>query len=251
MKNLFGVSNSYIFITLQNRKVKYIQNYGKKLTSFIKIYKFILNLILKMSKCQSSECKKSSEYCLTYEGKKSKMCKEHKNYVSEAPDYYYNKQTGKLVVNRIRRAPKDKLTGLPKRYTQGLTPSQKLKYKKDLQKSREYYRKTGLVKGREPVSKTLKTKRSSHVIEFEKRYGFKITDLEKVKAKFPDTDVEGILRKGRAAYGSGGSRPGVVGRGGPSQWANARLASSLTGGKASAVDKDLIGPKSLKIIFGK
>ncbi len=204
-----------------------------------------------MSKCSGIDCKKSSEYCLTYEGKKSKLCKKHKDYVESAPDYYYNRQTGKLVVNRIAPALKDRLTGLPKRYTQGLTPSQKLKYKKELKKSRDYYRKTGLVKGRTAVSKTLKSKRSSHVIEFENRYGFSVTDLQKVKAKFPDTDVNEILKKGRAAYGSGGSRPSVVGRGGVEAWANARLASVLTGGKALAVDKDLVGPKSLKIIYSK
>lgn len=31
----------------------------------------------------------------------------------------------------------------------------------------------------------------------------------------------------------------------------ARLASVLTGGKALAVDKDLVGPKSLKKIYSK
>jgi hypothetical protein len=65
---------------------------------------------------------------------------------------------------------------------------------------------------------------------------------------FPDTDIDTILAKGRAAYASG-SRPTVTGPSGPEQWAYARLASVLTGGKALAVDKDLVGPKSLKVIY--
>lgn len=166
-------------------------------------------------------------------------------------DYYYNRRTGKLVVKRIAPTRHDRLTGLPMRYTYGLTPSQKLKYKKSLQASRRYYKKTGLVKGRAPVARGLKSSRSKHSIAFEKKYGFKVTDVKKVKSLFKDTDVNTILRKGRGAYASGGSRPSVVGRGGTDQWAYARLASVLTGGKALAVDKDLVGPKSLRIIYDR
>ena len=164
-------------------------------------------------------------------------------------DYYYNRRTGKLVVKRIRRTRHDRLTGLPLRYTSGLTPNQKLKYKKAIQTTRRYYQRTGLVKSRKPISIALKSRRSKHSIAFEKRYGFKVTEINKVKRKFPDTDVASILRKGRAAYSSGGSRPTVTGRGGTDQWAYARLASVLTGGKALAVDKDLVGPKSLMLIY--
>lgn len=142
----------------------------------------------------------------------------------------------------------DRLTGLPVRYTQGLTPHQKLKYKKELESSRRYYKKTGLIKDRKQIFKGLKSKRSSHTIKFERKYGFPVTDLTKVKKKFPDTDIKTILAKGRAAYSSGGSRPTVTGRGASSRWAMARLASVLTGGRALVVDKDLVGPKSRKII---
>ena len=164
-------------------------------------------------------------------------------------DYYYNRRTGKLVVKRISRTRHDRLTGLPERYTRGLTPSQKLKYKKSIQASRRYYKKTGLVRGRKPVAKGLVSKRSKHSIVFEKKYGFNVTEVSKVKKMFPDTDIATILRKGRGAYASGGSRPTVTGRGGTDQWAYARLASVLTGGKALAVDKDIVGPKSLRVIY--
>ena len=45
-----------------------------------------------------------------------------------------------------------------------------------------------------------------------------------------------IVRKGEGAYYSSGSRPNQT----PQSWGIARLASSITGGKAAAVDYDII-----------
>jgi hypothetical protein len=96
----------------------------------------------------------------------------------------------------------------------------------------------------------LPKKRSGYAAEFEKRYGFKISELNKVKKLFPDSDVNMIIKKGEAAYASG-SRPSVTGSGGAKQWGLARAASVFVGGKALQVDKNLVGPKSLKVIFKK
>lgn len=127
-------------------------------------------------------------------------------------------------------------------YTADLTESQKAKQLKLIAKSKEEY-KSGKVQDRPKVSDT-PTKRSTHAVRFEKKYGFPVTD-SRVKTMFSDTDVETILSKGIGAYGSSGSRPNVS----ASQWAYARLASVLTGGPALKVDKDLVGEKSLKIIL--
>jgi hypothetical protein len=189
------------------------------------------------------KCSKRATYCISYKGRKINVCTTHKNR-----DFFYSPKSGKLVVNRISRVPRDRLTNLPMRYTRGLTPSQKLRYKKEIQESTRYYKKTGKVRGRTSVSKTLKIRRSRYSDEFEKRYGFKVSEDDKIKKYFPDTDVKTILSKGRAAYASG-SRPSVVGSSGPERWARARLASVLVGGKALAVDKDLVGPKSLRRIY--
>ena len=132
---------------------------------------------------------------------------------------------------------------IPPKYLANLTPQQRLLQARLIQKSREEYQKTGLVRDRPQVSER-KTPRSQHAVKFEQKHGFPITNLKKVKDKFPDTDVDGILAKGRAAYASSGSRPNVS----SAAWAYARLASVLTGGKALKVDKDLVGPKSLEII---
>ena len=183
-----------------------------------------------------------------------KKCYQHKTSSSKkSPDYSYDKKSGRLIVNRIKRVHHDKLTGLPLRYSRGLTPKERIAYKKEIQRTLSIYKKTGKVIGRKPESFRTKGsketyKRSSHAVKFEKCYGFKVTDLKKVKAKFPDTDVDEILAKGRAAYASG-SRPNRYGTSGIQSWSWARLASVTTNGKALLVDKDLVGPKSLKIIM--
>lgn len=213
-----------------------------------------------MTQCKGikSDGKRCSREC-----KSEKYCYQHRtlssNKASKSPDYgdySYDKKTGRLIVNRIKRVHHDKLTGLPLRYARGLTPKERIAYKKEIQRTLSIYKKTGKVVGRKPES--FRTagprgsretyRRSSHAVKFEKCYGFKVTDLKKVKAKFPDTDVDGILAKGRAAYASG-SRPNRYGRAGVESWSYSRLSSTLSNGKALLVDKDLVGPKSLKIIM--
>lgn len=141
-----------------------------------------------------------------------------------------------------RKTPKDVESGLPKRYVSGLSPEEKKKQISEIEKAKEIYQKTGKVITRERVGTS---KRSPHVIKFEKKYGFPITDITKVKKEFPGVDIDTVLSKGRAAYASSGSRPGQT----PDSWAYARLASVLTGGKSLAVDKDLVSDKALKKVM--
>jgi len=133
---------------------------------------------------------------------------------------------------------------LPPKYLAGLNPVQAHKQEKLIAKSTATYEKTGMVSDRPKVS-AAPTRRSIHVARFERKYGFPITDHAKVKAMFPDTDVDKILAKGAAAYASG-SRPNTT----IAQWTNARLASVLTGGAALKVDAALVGPVSLRKIHG-
>jgi hypothetical protein len=205
-------------------------------------------------------------------------CKQH--YTN-----YYDPSKGKFVVQKIARVARDKTTRLPMRYVQGLKTKEKQLYKKEIEETNKYYKSTGLVKGRADVrfalskspkngikrkdtpyprvalnkasnmkrfsrSSSLPKKRSSYSVEFEKRYGFKVSELDKVKKLFPDTDVNMIIKKGEAAYASG-SRPSVTGSGGARQWGLARASSVFVGGKALSVDKDLVGPISMKVIFSK
>ena len=80
-----------------------------------------------------------------------------------------------------------------------------------------------------------KTKRSTHVVKFEKKYGTTIKDLPFIyKNIITKTGVDKILDKGMGAYYSSGSRPNVS----KEAWAYARLASVIMGGGARKVDKD-------------
>jgi hypothetical protein len=81
-----------------------------------------------------------------------------------------------------------------------------------------------------------KTKRSSHVVAFEKKYGEKITNDSFIsKNIITKTGIDKILDKGMGAYYSAGSRPNVS----KEQWARARLASVIMGGKARDVDEKI------------
>ena len=63
--------------------------------------------------------------------------------------------------------------------------------------------------------------------------------LDKTLAKRTRCKLEGlkrIMKKGQGAYFSSGSRPNQTAH----SWGYARLASSITGGKASAVDNHIL-----------
>jgi len=134
---------------------------------------------------------------------------------------------------------------LPPNYTGGLAQAEARRQRALIRESQKEYERTGRVEARPRVTDK-PTPRSTHAAKFEREYGFTVADTKRVKQAFPDTDVDKILSKGRAAYASSGSRPNVT----PEQWAKARLASVLTGGKALRVDKDLVGPKSREKIEG-
>ena len=124
---------------------------------------------------------------------------------------------------------------IPKQYTAGLSPSDKKKQVRAIKESRELYKK-GKFKER-PKLESAKTKRSSHVVKFEKMYGTKITDKQYiVKNLISEKGREQIIKKGKAAWASSGSRGGVN----AFQWALARLASVLTFGPSLKVDTDIV-----------
>tara|TARA_A100000171_G_C2111666_1_gene135387 strand:- start:749 stop:1129 length:381 start_codon:yes stop_codon:yes gene_type:complete len=87
-----------------------------------------------------------------------------------------------------------------------------------------------------PKVKSFTSQRSSHVEKFEKRYGYKISNLTRIsKEIISKKGIDEILKKGVGAYYSSGSRPNQT----PRSWSLARLASVIMGGKARQVDKDI------------
>lgn len=103
-----------------------------------------------------------------------------------------------------------------------LTKADRAKQKKSIEEKKE-----------RPKVKSFKSKRSSHVERFEKRYGYKINNLTRIsKEIISRTGINKILDKGMGAYYSSGSRPNQTAR----SWSLARLASVIMGGPARKVD---------------
>jgi len=87
-----------------------------------------------------------------------------------------------------------------------------------------------------PQLKSGKTRRSTWVVKFEKRYRAKITDDDFIsKNIITKKGINEILDKGRGAYYSSGSRPNTSSE----QWARARLASVIMNGPARKIDKTI------------
>ena len=123
---------------------------------------------------------------------------------------------------------------IPRKYTTRLSSRDKSKQKKNLIKSRKMYKK-GIYVDR-PKLKSYPKKRSEHIVKFEKRYNRKITDKDFIdKHILSKKGQNQILKKGRGAYYSSGSRPNQT----SSSWAYARLASVIMGGKARKVDNKI------------
>ena len=126
--------------------------------------------------------------------------------------------------SKLPKQPRDKKSGLPKKYVAGLSKEDKKKQVKSIKEGKD----------RPKLKSAPPSKRSSHVEKFEKKYGYKITNDSRIsKEIISKTGIDQILSKGRGAYYSQGSRPNTT----PTQWARARLASVIMGGKARQVDK--------------
>ena len=113
---------------------------------------------------------------------------------------------------------------VPAKYVpKGLTKSDKKKQVRSIMKQTT-----------RPKRDSASTRRSSHAVKFEQKFGYKVTSARVTKELIKPEGKRQILANGRAAYYTGGSRPNQT----PSSWAFARLAAVLaTNGKARAVDR--------------
>jgi len=118
---------------------------------------------------------------------------------------------------------------LPKK----LTKKDRKILKKELKKSRKGYKK-GKYVTRKKV-KSFKSKKSQHILNAERIYKLKNLAVNKELVKktgCSSKSLNAIIKKGQGAYYSSGSRPNQTAH----SWGVARLASSITAGKAAAVD---------------
>ena len=127
---------------------------------------------------------------------------------------------------------------VPRRYIPSfLTKKDKKKQSKTLRRSRRAYKK-GKYYTRKKV-KSFKSKVSPHVVKAKKMYKINKISASKNLSRKTKCKIKGlrkIVKKGQGAYYSSGSRPNQTGH----SWGRARLASSITGGKASAVDYKIL-----------
>ena len=123
---------------------------------------------------------------------------------------------------------------LPVRYLpEALPASARKKQKTMLLKSRNMYKKHQYYT-RKPVA-AFKSRRSKHLSKASKIYGVTNVEPNATVARKTGCSMQAlrqIVRKGEGAYYSSGSRPNQTAQ----SWGLARLASSLTSGKAAAVD---------------
>ena len=132
---------------------------------------------------------------------------------------------------------------LPKHYYSGLSKKNTKEQLNELKKSRDLY-KEGVYHQRKKMS-SFKSKKSRHVVEFEKKYCVSISDLKSVSkvTGLPVSALNRVIKKGMGAYYSGGSRPNQNAH----SWAYARLASTLMKSNAYRVDKHILDDAGVKI----
>lgn len=118
-----------------------------------------------------------------------------------------------------------------------LTKKDKKQQAKQLKKSRKAYKK-GIYIHRKSV-KSYKSKKSQHIKNAEKIYKIKKITINNNLSKKTGCSIKAlnqIVKKGQGAYYSSGSRPNQTAH----SWGIARLASSISGGKAAAVDYNIL-----------
>ena len=119
-----------------------------------------------------------------------------------------------------------------------LTKKDKRKQIKMLMKSKKLYRTKKQYYTRKPLA-SYKNKTSKHIIRARKIYNIQNLTPSKELARKTGCSLSAlnkIVKKGQGAYFSSGSRPNQTSQ----SWGIARLASSITAGKAAAVDYDII-----------
>ena len=122
---------------------------------------------------------------------------------------------------------------LPRR----LSKRDRKKQLRQLKKSRNAYKKH-IYSTRKKV-KSYKSKKSQHLLKAQKIYKLATISVNANLSKKTGCSINSlnkIVNKGRGAYFSSGSRPNQTAE----SWGLARLASSITGGKAAAVDYSIL-----------
>lgn len=130
---------------------------------------------------------------------------------------------------------------IPKKYTHGLSKKDKRKQLKYIKTAKKLYNNKKYID--RPKLKSYKNKTSLWTDKFKKKYGniTKIKDISKM-TDIPIKALKEVLKKGRGAYYSSGSRPNQTAE----SWAKARMYSYIMGGPTRKYDREITKKYNVK-----
>ena len=133
---------------------------------------------------------------------------------------------------------------IPKKYTANLSRKDKKKQIRSLKKAQRSYRKRKKEYIDRPKLKSYRSKKSSWVKKFEKKYGKDVKSLKQISKAtgIPVKALQKVIKKGKGAYYSSGSRPNQT----ASSWGKARMYSFIMGGPARKVDMHIAEEFNIK-----
>lgn len=145
----------------------------------------------------------------------------------------------RLSGGKLRRSKRRKSARVPQKYLpRSLSPKDRRRQKRAIEKARRMYKKGKYVdrpKVKSPRRKSKHIRKAMRMYPGVKSVTPRSSKLS-VKSGCSKRAMRRVVRKGRGAYYSSGSRPNQT----SDSWAYARLASTLTGGPASCVDAHIL-----------
>ena len=177
---------------------------------------------------------------LTSEGEKwvEASSKDMKRRVKE-----YGLTNKKMIRKKSKKSKKKKGGKLPKHYTARLSKKDKKKQIRSIKKSSRAYDKGKYIN--RPKLKSYKSKKSSWVTKFEKKYGEDVKTYKEIEKAtgIPAKALKLVVKKGKGAYYSSGSRPNQTAE----SWGKARMYSYIMGGPTRKVDQHITDKYKVKL----
>ena len=155
----------------------------------------------------------------------------------------YLKRGGRSKRKSTRKSKRKTTRKFPKQYLERLSPKDKRKQLRSLRKLKSAY-KQGRYLNR-PKLKSYKKKESGWTAKFHKLYPEAKTIKQVSRAvKIPEKALREIIKKGRGAYYSSGSRPNQT----ADSWGKARMYAYILGSPTRRVDHHVTQAYKVKFI---
>ena len=134
------------------------------------------------------------------------------------------------------------MSTIPKKYSNKLSKKDKKRQLRNLKRSRRAYTRGKYIN--RPKLKSYKSKKSNWVTKFENKYGKDVKTYTEIEEKtgIPKKALMEVVKKGKGAYYSSGSRPNQT----ASSWGKARMYSFIMGGPTRKVDNHIIKKYNIK-----